>query len=262
MTSRPAARPLAAVSLKAYLGHAETARWLAAVRPVAAARPSVEVAVLPLLTSVPAAIEVLGDVCSVGAQAVSTADPGPATGEVPAAVLAELGVRYGEIGHAERRAAGEDDALFAAQARTAVSVGVEPLICVGEPTRTDPAGAATWCTGQLDAVLAGVTPTAPVVVAYEPVWAIGAADPAPAAHVTEVADRLRRWAEARSGGGTGAGAGTVRLLYGGTAGPGTFAALTPHVDGLFLGRRAHDPAALADVLDEMVRTVRTGEDHP
>lgn len=247
-----AARPLAAVSLKAYLGHAETARWLTAVRPVAAARPAVEVAVLPQLTSVPEAVAVLGDVCAVGAQSVSVADPGAATGEVPAAVLAELGVRYGEIGHAERRAAGEGDDLFAAQARAAVGVGLEPLICVGEDPRTDPADAAVRCVRQLDAVLVGVAPTVPVVVAYEPVWAIGADDPAPATHVTEVADRLRRWAQHRGR--------TVRLLYGGTAGPGTFAALHPHVDGLFLGRRAHDPAALADVLDEMARTVRAGED--
>lgn len=245
-------RPLAAVSLKAYLGHAETARWLTAVRPVAIARPEVEVAVLPQLTSVPAAVDLLGDVCSVGAQTVSAADRGAATGEVPAAVLAELGVRYGEIAHAERRAAGESDDLFAAQTRAAVAAGITPLICVGEPTATEPEDAAARCTAQLESILGAVPVTVPVVIAYEPVWAIGAADPAPAEHVTRVADLIRAWAAASGR--------DIRLLYGGTAGPGTFAALTPHVDGLFLGRRAHDPAGLADVLDEMARTVRAGED--
>lgn len=78
------------------------------------------------------------------------------------------------------------------------------------------------------------------VVAYEPVWAIGATEPAPAAYVVEVASRLR---EHLSPG--------TRLLYGGSAGTGIFANLAGAVDGLFLGRYAHEPRQLLAVLGEM-----------
>jgi triosephosphate isomerase len=252
MTTHAGARPLAAVSLKAYLGQRATTDWLAAVRDAVVAHPDVEVAVFPLLTAVPEAVRLLGDVATVGTQHVSTAPAGAFTGEVPAAVLAELGVRYAEIGHAERRRHfGEDDALFRRQVAAAREAGLEPLVCVGEPRRGPAADAVATCVERLGRILPddGAAGT-PAVVAYEPEWAIGAAEPAPAEHVVAVLQGLRRWA-----GDTGR---TVRLVYGGTAGPGTYARLTPAADGLFLGRRAHDPAALADVLREMSATSTVG----
>ncbi|OLT45967.1 triose-phosphate isomerase family protein [Cellulosimicrobium sp. CUA-896] len=245
------ARPLAAVSLKAYLGQRATTDWLTAVRDAVVAHPQVEVAVLPILTAVPDAVRLLGDVASVGAQHVSSVRAGAWTGEVPAAVLAELGVRYAEIGHAERRRHfGEDDATFRRQAEAAREAGLEPLVCVGEPERGPAVDAVATCVEHLERILPADAAAGGAVVAYEPEWAIGADEPAPAEHVVAVLEGLRRWAH-----GSGR---AVRLVYGGTAGPGTYAHLTPAADGLFLGRRAHDPAAFADVLREMSATSAVG----
>lgn len=82
-----------------------------------------------------------------------------------------------------------------------------------------------------------------VIFAYEPVWAIGAAQPAHADHVRALATRLRRWFVNR--------AGQTRLVYGGAAGPGLFPALARDIDGLFLGRSAHDVQNLRSVFAEM-----------
>ncbi|WP_371871314.1 triose-phosphate isomerase [Phytohabitans rumicis] len=85
---------------------------------------------------------------------------------------------------------------------------------------------------------ARVNGSRPVVVAYEPVWAIGAAEPAGVDHIAAVCDALRARVP------------DSPVVYGGSAGPGLLTRLRGAVDGLFLGRFAHDPAALADVLDE------------
>jgi len=83
-----------------------------------------------------------------------------------------------------------------------------------------------------------------IVVAYEPVWAIGASAPAPAEYVADVCEHLRVRLESYDG--------RSRLLYGGSAGPGTYQSLGPVVDGLFLGRFAHDTRALAQVVTEVL----------
>lgn len=243
MLETSAPRPLAAVSLKAYLTQRQTLRWLESVGPAAEAHPGVEVAVLPLLTTLVDAGRMLGSAVSLGAQQISPTPMGAFTGEVPAAVLVELGVRYVEIGHAERRRHfGEGDDLFARQVAAALDAGLEPLICVGEPDRGLPQQAVAHCTDQLERLLLDAR-TQPIVVAYEPEWAIGAREPAPAEHVRAVLGGLRSWCAERMQ--------PARLIYGGTAGPGTYASLAPVADGLFLGRRAHNAAALTEVLNEM-----------
>lgn len=241
MTASPGR--LVAASTKAYLGAAKTRSWLAGVRE-AAGRPavadgSVEVAVLPAAPLLTTALDVfLGTPITVGAQDVSRFAAGAFTGEVSADLLAELGVRYVEIGHAERvRLLGETPATVREKVAQAARVGLVPLVCVGEPDRSDPLDAARVCAQQLEAIGVGGLET---VVAYEPVWAIGATEPAPAAYVVEVASRLREHLGP-----------DTRLLYGGSAGPGTFTGLAGAVDGLFLGRHAHDPRQLHAVLDEV-----------
>lgn len=256
MTGTRAPRPLAAVSLKAYLGQGQTLAWLDGVARAAVGHPEVEVAVLPLATALADAARVVATVpgMTLGAQKVSRFPAGPYTGEVPAAVLAELGVRYVEIAHAERRRhLGEGDEEFAAEALAAGEHGLVPLVCVGEPDRGSPQQAVAECVAHLERILPGNT-SAPAVIAYEPEWAIGAAEPAPAEHVLSVLGGLRSWASETHR--------SVQLLYGGTAGPGTFSDLFPIADGLFLGRRAHDPTALAAVLAEMSTRSSTEGDAP
>lgn len=237
---------MVAVSTKAYFGVAHTRRW---VRAVAALGPvatecGVELAVLPsfpLLESTAAMLT--GSGVAWGAQNVAASDAGQQTGEVPAAILAELGCSYIEVGHAERRSLfGEDDATVRAKVERVVAHSMVPLICVGEPKRTDPDEAADYSVAQLVDAVGGV-PDAPVVVAYEPVWAIGAAQPAGPQHVTRVTTALRVALTARGG--------PSRVLYGGSAAPGTATDLQGAVDGLFLGRFGHDVETLRAVVAEV-----------
>jgi triosephosphate isomerase len=238
-------RRLLAVNLKGYLGAAETAGWVGEVArrlPAPELRGDVELAVLPSFPSLERARrELVGVGVAIGAQDVSALPGGPHTGEVPAAMLAELGCRYVAVGHAERRHDfDESDALVAAKVAAAADHDLVPIICVGETDRDDAAAAATVVEQAL-AALARAS-AAEVVVAYEPVWAIGAEDPAPADHVLEVGAALREVLDPTPH--------EVRLIYGGSAGPGTLAPLIRGYDGLFLGRRAHRVDGLLEVLGE------------
>jgi triosephosphate isomerase len=194
---------------------------------------------------VPAAVEIFeGTRVVVGAQDVATADSGAFTGEVSGVELAEIGVGVVEVGHAERRRLfAETDAVVAEKTSAALRNGIAPVLCVGESTETDGADAAAECLRQLASALDGA-PAGRVIVAYEPVWAIGAAEPAPAEYTRAICAILRESVsslEGRSG---------SSVIYGGSAGPGLLTELGTDVDGLFLGRFAHDPEALARVLDE------------
>lgn len=238
------------VSLKMYFGHGEARRWFLRVAELAAAHPAVasgavECFVIPTYLQVLPALDAFaGTPIVVGAQDVATEDGGAFTGEVSAAELAEVGVRLAEVGHAERRRMfGETEPVVAAKTAAALRNGVTPVLCLGEAERVEATDAASRTVGQLRSALRGA-PDGRVLVAYEPVWAIGAPAPAPAEHITEVARAVRAELDRMPGrGGSG-------VIYGGSAGPGLLTQLGDAVDGLFLGRFAHEPAALADVLDE------------
>jgi len=236
---------LVGISTKAYLSRARTLEWLGELADlarghVAVRTGAVELVVAPSTPMLEAAVRLLdGSGVRVMAQDVSRFAGGAVTGESVASILADLGVAYVEVGHAERRGLlGETDAVVAEKVRRSREAGLVPWLCVGEEVRVGPAEAAASCLAQV-AAAAGA---GPLVVAHEPVWAIGAAEPAPADHVVGVAEALRA--------GLPDGASGARLVYGGSAGPGLLATTTPAVDGLFLGRRAHDVAGVASVLDE------------
>ena len=238
MTDLP---PLIVVSLKMYLGVAATRAWVADVADVGAhleTGANIELAVLPTFPLLESTAKTLaGTGIRWGAQDVAASADGAQTGEVSAAVLAELGCRYVEIAHAERRRLfGEDDTDAQAKAAQVVGAGLVPLYCVGEADGGSLREAAQACLAQLETLLE-VAAGQEVVIAYEPVWAIGASAPAPAEHVAEICEHLRVRLDSY--------AGRSRLLYGGSAGPGTYQSLGSFVDGLFLGRFAHDTRALA-----------------
>jgi triosephosphate isomerase len=236
------------VSTKAYLGYHQTLDWLAETREAVLARPGLADAgvvpfVIPSFPLLPAALQTFRDTgVIVGAQNVAWGD-GPLTGEVPASMLAELGVGLAEIGHAERRDLfGETDDVVALKYRVSSHAGLTALLCVGEPQRLSPADAAEHCARQVTAAVpAGAR--GDLLLAYEPIWAIGADAPADPDYVTAVVRELRARLEPAYPDLA------LSILYGGSAGPGLIARLDG-VDGLFLGRFAHDAANFARVLDE------------
>ncbi|MCC5950245.1 MAG: triosephosphate isomerase [Nitriliruptoraceae bacterium] len=257
------ARPLVGVGLKMYLGFDQTLTWVDALvdcvgRHNAVESGAVDLFVLPDFVSLSECLRrVEGTRVVVGAQDVSPEAPGPFTGDVSAPTLREVGCRYVEIGHAERRRGhGEDDQLVARKAVAAVRAGITPVLCVGERARGPVEAAVGACHQQLEPVLEAVqresdpiSAELALVIAYEPEWAIGAPAPAGHDHIRGVAGALRDQAAAADV--------PVRLLYGGSAGPGIATALWPSVDGLFLGRSAHDVRNVELVLDELTATART-----
>lgn len=240
------ARPVVGVSLKAYLSLAAARHWLDAAHALVS--EEVEFFVAPSYLALHDAVRLFPH--GVCAQDVAAQEPGPFTGEVTAAELAEAGVRYVEIGHAERRRLfGDTDEVVAEKTAAALGHGLTPVLCVGE--QTDGPDAADVAVAQLRSALA-TAPAGRVIVAYEPVWAIGATAPAADAHIRAVCHTLR---EARR-------ESHDAVIYGGSAGPGLLARLGDAVDGIFLGRFAHDVAALGDVLDEAVARAALGMSLP
>ena len=213
-------------------------------RPALAADRDVRVFVIPSFPVLAEAGNILaGSPVLLGAQNCAWGD-GPLTGEVSPGMLAELGVSLVEIGHAERRAQfGEDSGVVARKVRAAVDAGLTPLLCIGEPGRLAPEEAADFCLEQVRSATGGDESLTPgLVLAYEPVWAIGADQPADPGYVNAVIGRIRE----------GLGAAACPIIYGGSAGPGLLPELAA-ADGLFLGRFAHDAGNLGRVLDEALQ---------
>jgi triosephosphate isomerase len=242
------------VSLKMYFTHAQTIEWSTAVGELATRHPAVRSGLVELFVvpSFPALVPVrealAGAPVRLGAQDLASADSGAFTGEVSGVELAEIGCTLAEIGHAERRRLFfEDDAVVAAKTAAALRNGITPLLCVGEVEQTPPAVAALEVTSQIDSALADAQAaglTGPLLVAYEPVWAIGAPEPAASEHIVAVVRAVDEHLAALP---SHAGS---RVIYGGSAGPGLLTALGGDVAGLFLGRFAHDVAAVETILDE------------
>jgi triosephosphate isomerase (TIM) len=240
----PPRRRIVGVSTKMYFSAARTAAYTRSVLSQLSHNPSllddIDVFILPdhiTLGSVISQVQASSTPkVLVGAQNASHADDGAHTGEVSPQVLAEVGCRIVMVGHAERRRVwGETDAHTTAKAAAVVRNGLVPLVCIGEQREGDVDAAVRDCGLQVEAVLAAVPDEAEVILAYEPIWAIGAAEPAGAEYVLDVVRDIRALGcvQRRKG--------LTRIVYGGSAGPGLFEKLKEGVDGLFLGRFGHDP---------------------
>ncbi len=200
-----------------------------------------EVVVLPPFTDL-RSVQTLVDgdrlALGYGAQDVSAHDGGAHTGEVTAAMLAALGCGYVVVGHSERREQhAESDELVNAKARQALGHGLTPIVCVGEGLEIRQAGEhVAHVLAQVDGSLAGLDPgqVAAVVLAYEPVWAIGTGEVATPQDAQEVCAAVRARVAGTWGDDTAA---AVRILYGGSVKAANVAALMtePDVDGALVG---------------------------
>ena len=232
-------RPLIVGNWKMHKGVAETAAFLEGL--LAAGQPGgVEVVVCPPFTSLAnAAMLLTGSAVGLGAQNVHWEAQGAFTGEVAAPMLAELGVGWVIVGHSERRALfGETDASAVRRAACAQAHGLEVIFCVGETLAEREAGA-TFAVLERQIAGLGALDPAHLVVAYEPVWAIGTGRNATTEQAQEAHAELRR----RLAGIFGAGAAErLRILYGGSLKPSNSAELLaqPDVDGGLIGGASLD----------------------
>lgn len=210
---------------------------------------NVDIFILPDYITIPGTIQQL-QTCPVpvwtGAQDCHWEDEGAFTGEVSPVTLKHIGARIVAVGHAERRRLfAETDEMVAKKAAAVARSGMVPLVCIGEKTQGDVNIAADECAAQVNAVMAAVDGNAEVALAYEPVWAIGAPQPAGEEHILAVVEKLRDLPSVIDR------KGVTRIVYGGSAGPGLFKKLKDGLDGLFLGRFAHDPERFLQTVKEV-----------
>lgn len=182
---------------------------------------------------------------AIGAQNVaSNGDDGAHTGEVSASMLADCGCEYVIIGHSERRQSqGESDDDCRAKLAAAAEAELTPILCVGESLATRQAGSAVeFVTQQLTAALKDHSRTAPLLVAYEPIWAIGSGQAAKsddiatmhAAIHAQLSDKFDR----------------IGLLYGGSVNPSNIGSLSciDFVDGVLIGGASLDPTKMNHII--------------
>lgn len=183
-----------------------------------------------------------------GAQDLSEHDSGAFTGEISGAFLSALECRYVLIGHSERRTLhGETDEQLARKVAAALRHGLVPVLCVGETAEDlEKHGPSAVPVAQLTAALEGLTGTPEIVVAYEPVWAIGSGQAATPEQAEEVAAKLRETLATVLGADV---AQATRILYGGSVKSGNIAALMrePNIDGALVGGASLDVAEFASI---------------
>jgi triosephosphate isomerase len=231
-------RTLIAGNWKMHKTVAEAEQLIQALLPRVSSLDRVEIAICPPYTSLaPMVDSARGSRVAVFAQNMHEAEQGAFTGEVSASMLLDLGVAGVIIGHSERRALfGETDARLAQKLPAALAGGLVPILCVGESEAQREAGETeAHLRAQLEADFAAVEPAryAEVVVAYEPIWAIGTGRVATAEQAQEAVGFIRQVLAETSA----AGAAEVRILYGGSVTPDNAAELLAldDVDGALVG---------------------------
>ncbi|WP_420404933.1 triose-phosphate isomerase [Nisaea sp.] len=241
-------RVLIAGNWKMNLLRAEGEALAAALAAKFTANGSADMLVCPPATLIaPVAAMLEGSMIAVGGQDCHMKESGAHTGDVAAAMIGDLGGSHVIVGHSERRADhGETDATVKAKAEAALAAGLIPIVCVGETEAERDAGKAeavveTQIRGSLPE---GATETG-VVIAYEPVWAIGTGRTPTTDDIAAMHDHMRTVAASMLGG-----AGELRLLYGGSVKPGNAAEILglADVDGALVGGaslKAEDFLAIA-----------------
>jgi triosephosphate isomerase (TIM) len=243
--------PLLAANWKMNKTIEETERFLAEFLPRAPAEGP-EVTVCPPYPSLKAAVEHCAQSrVKVAAQNMHEAESGAFTGEVSAPMLLELGVDGVILGHSERRQHfGETDEALARKVPAAIDAGLEPILCVGErEEQRDSGETADVLSRQVAADLAdvGEQRLGEVVIAYEPVWAIGTGRTATPEQAQEAIALIRELISRRSADAAEA----IRILYGGSVKPGNAAELLgqPDVDGALVGGASLDPDDFAAIVE-------------
>ncbi len=213
----------------------------------------VESVICAPFTNLPALVEaVKGTSLKIGAQNVHFADSGAYTGEISGGMLKALGVDYVIIGHSERRAYfAESDAIVNQKVLAAYKYGLTPIVCVGESLEEREAGKTKEvCKVQTEAALQGLTSeqAAQVVVAYEPIWAIGTGKSSTADDANEVISYIREVIAAQFSADVAA---AVRIQYGGSVKPGNIKEYmsASDIDGALVGGASLEPDSYIQLVE-------------
>ncbi len=202
------------------------------------------------------AVAQAGSAVSIAGQNMHYAEQGAYTGEISPVMLKEAGARYVILGHSERRHIfKEDDSLIARKVRSALDYGMHPVLCIGE-TLEEREGELT--TRILEAQLGGALDNVPpqqiitMILAYEPVWAIGTGKTATPEQAQEAHRFVRNWIESRYDSGI---ADQIRILYGGSVKLGNIASLMvlPDVDGVLVGGASLEAASFSAIVKGCVQ---------
>ncbi len=248
----PGRTPLIAGNWKMHKTIAEAEEHIAALLPRVSSADGVDIAICPTFTALQAMVDsTRGSRVAVYAQNLHQADHGAFTGEVSAPMLTEIDVQGVILGHSERRELfGETDKALSQKVPTALAAGLVPVLCVGETEEERERGdTERKLRHQVQEDLARVETErlGDVVIAYEPIWAIGTGQVATPEQAQEaiafvralVADRSREQAA------------RTRILYGGSVKPENAAELMalPDVDGALVGGASLDPVVFAEIVD-------------
>src|SRR5246127_432775 len=233
-------KKILAANWKMNLTHVEAESYIEAFLHEVGEVNDVEIVIIPSFTSIPILAQVSGNApfIRLGAQNLHWEKNGAFTGEISATMLRALFVKYVIIGHSERRALfGETDEMVQKKVHTALEAGLRPIMCVGETLAERESGSFQKVLHrQVEDGLKRVGPEhlSEVVIAYEPVWAIGTGRTATPAQAEEVHRLIRRWVEGSFGAATAA---RVFVQCGGSAKPENVAELLacPDIDGALVG---------------------------
>ncbi|MBF2098429.1 MAG: triose-phosphate isomerase [Gloeomargaritaceae cyanobacterium C42_A2020_066] len=227
---------------KMYKTQREALAFLQAFLPLVSGVPAARELVLcvPFTALVPLADKLQGTSIQLGAQNVHWEDQGAFTGEIAAPMLVELGVRYVVVGHSERRQYfGETDQTVNGRLRAAQAHGLTPILCVGETKQQREAGQIeSLIYRQLDQALVGVDPDN-LVIAYEPIWAIGTGLTCETQEANRVIGLIRQRV----------GRPDITIQYGGSVKPGNIDELmaAPEINGVLVGGASLEPESFARI---------------
>jgi triosephosphate isomerase len=238
---------------KMYKTPAETTAFFEKFRPLVEKSEHCEIVICPAFTSLAAAVDaVKGSVIRIGAQNIAWAKEGAFTGEVSGPMLTAVGVTHAIIGHSERRQYfNETDETVLKRTQAAIEFGISPIVCVGELLADRESGnTAGILSGQFQRGIAGLSEQqfAKIVIAYEPVWAIGTGKTATPDMAADAHRTIRGLVRDKFGKDA---ADAVRILYGGSVKPDNTKTLMaqPEIDGVLVGGAALDPVSFASIVN-------------
>lgn len=253
----PMRKPLIAANWKMYKTPAESTAFLTSFFPLIKSNNAAEVILFPAMTSLPALADAArGKSVFIGAQTMHWLDEGAYTGETSPPMLTAIGATHVLIGHSERRRYfNETDARVNLKLKAALAHGLTPVVCVGEHFEERERNlTADVLQLQIAVALEGIESSSlrPLVIAYEPVWAIGTGHTATPA-IAEEAHKIIRSQLAKEAGEEIAA--STRILYGGSVKLENTAELTSmeNIDGALVGGASLDPASFAEIVAKVAR---------